>query len=117
MRTLLAVGLAALYIGTAAAESQLGVEVYPGARSAPEVAKVLKEKMRITALTYTTTDSVEKVSAFYRKQPVKEIGVGDKEGATFSGNAAMVTVQNPWMDMNTGKVNNDTLISIGKKKS
>ena len=114
MRTLFAVGLAALCIGTAGAESQLGVEVYPGARPAPEVAKVLKETMRITAMTYITTDSVDKVSAFYRKQALKESTGGDKEGAIFTGKAATVTVQNPWMDMKTGKVNTDTLLSIGK---
>lgn len=115
LRTLLAVGLAALCIETAGAESQLGVEVYPGARPAPEVARVLKEQMRLTVMTYTTSDSVEKVTAFYRKQPLKESAGADKEGATFSGKAVMVTVQNPWLDMKTGKVNTDTLLSIGKK--
>jgi hypothetical protein len=27
-----------------------------------------------------------------------------------------VTVQNPWLDMKSGKINNDTLISIVKRK-
>lgn len=33
----------------------------------------------------------------------------------FSGKGVMVTVQNPWMDMDSGKVMQDTLISIVKK--
>ena len=65
--------------------------------------------------TYRTSDPPAKVVDFYRKQPLKENPGGTKGSAGFSGDGVMVTIQNPWTDMKTGKTNNDTLISIGKK--
>ena len=100
---------------TAFAESQFGVEVYPAAKSDPEVAKMIKDTMKFNASTYRTTDSVEKVTEFYRKQKLKENPGTSKQGSGFMGNGVMVTVQNPWADMKTGKMNNDTLISIVKQ--
>jgi hypothetical protein len=71
--------------------------------------------MKLTAIAYRTADSVAKVAEFYRKQPLKENPGASKDGVLFMGKGVMVTVQNPWMDMKTGKVNNDTLISIVKQ--
>ena len=34
----------------------------------------------------------------------------------FYNDKVTVTVQNPWLDMKTGKINNDTLVSIVPKK-
>ena len=97
------------------AAKEHGVEVYPGAKPAPEVTQQLKEKMNLNAAAYRTTDSVDKVAAFYSKQPLKENPGRNKGGASFSmGDKVMVSIQNPWMDMVTGKVTNDTLISIVK---
>ena len=105
----------ALWAAQAVAESQHGVEVYPGAKADAEVAKMIKDTMKFNAATYRTSDSVEKVADFYRKQPLKENPGTDKKGAGFMGKGVMVTVQNPWADMKTGKMNNDTLISIVKQ--
>jgi hypothetical protein len=97
---------------TAFAAKEHGVEVYPGAKPAPEVTKQLKE---MNGVAYRTTDSVEQVASFYAKQPLKENPGRNKGGASFSmGDKVMVSIQNPWADMVTGKVSNDTLISIIK---
>ena len=105
-----------LWAAAAVAESQFGVEVYPGARPDAEVARQLKEAMKLDGKTYRTSDTVAKVAEFYRKQKLEEGPATSDKGAMFMGKGANVTVQNPWMDMKTGKVNNDTLISIVKKK-
>ena len=39
----------------------------------------------------------------------------DAVGYAYRRGEGTVTIQNPWMDMDTGKLNNDTLISIVKK--
>ena len=116
MKSIIAIGLATLFLSApAAADSQLGVNVYPGAKPAAEVAAQLKEAMKITAHTYRTTDSLEKVAQFYRAQKLKQMPGADKEQVGFTGPGVHVTVQNPWMDMKSGKLNNDTLISIVKR--
>ena len=117
MRKLIGIGsIAALVLSTpATAEVQHGVTVYPGAKPDPQVAAELKKAMKITAHTYRTGDSVEKVSQFYRSQKLKEMPGADTKQAGFMADGVHVTVQNPWMDMKSGKVNNDTLISIVKK--
>jgi len=98
------------------AESPFGVTVYPGARADPAVAAQLKKAMRIEGHTYRTADSVEKVAGFYRSQQLKEAPGTSKTGAMFTGKGVSLTIQNPWADMETGKLNNDTLISIVKGK-
>ena len=97
----------------AVAEQKHGVEVYPNAKPDADVAKQL-EKMNIkNGATYRSSDSATKVAEFYRKQSgLKEVGAGTDKGATFQGNKVMVTIQNPWLDMGTSKIVNDTLISI-----
>lgn len=114
MRNPALVALALLWAAQAIAESQFGVTVYPGARADATVTRDLKEKLSTNGFAYRTGDSVAKVAEFYRKQPsLKDMG-GDKESAGFTGGSVMVTIQNPWMDMSTGKMNRDTLISIVK---
>ena len=113
MRKAIAVGVFALFAGTAVAESQFGIEVYPGAKADAEVAKQLQEAMKIKGKTYRTSDPVAKVAEFYRKQKLEEAPGTSKTGAMFmSKGGANVTIQNPWADMKTGKMNNDTLVSI-----
>ena len=116
MKKVIASGVAALFLSLpAVAESQHGVTVYPGAKADANVAAQLKEAMKITAHTYRTPDSVEKVTQFYKSQKLKEMPGADKTQAGFMANGVHVTVQNPWMDMKSGKMNNDTLISIVKQ--
>ena len=114
MKKFIGIGLASLFVSAgAAAESQHGVTVYPGAKPAPEVAAELKKAMKIEAQTYRTSDSAEKVTQFYRTQKkLKEMPGADKQQSGFMADGVHVTVQNPWADMKTGKMNNDTLISI-----
>ena len=112
----IATGLVALLLSTQAlAEAQFGVTVYPGARAEPAVAAQLK-KMKLQGHAYRTTDSVDKVVSFYRTQPLKEGPVTTKNAAMFTGQGVSLTIQNPWMDMDSGKTINDTLISIVKSK-
>ena len=72
MKKVITIALFALMAGQAAAEAQFGVEVYPAAKADAEVAKQLKESMKIEAKTYRTSDAVPKVSEFYRKQKLTE---------------------------------------------
>ena len=111
---LLAAGLL-FWAAQAAAESKYGVEVYPAAKPDAAVTKSLEEKLKLkNAAAYRTSDSVAKVCEFYRKQGLKEAPGTRPEGAMFTGKGVNVTVQNPWMDMDSGKMNKDTLISIVK---
>ena len=107
---------ALLFAGAALAEKQHGIEVYPAAKADAEVAKQLKDTMKLNAATYRTTDSVEKVTDFYRKQKLKENPGTSKQGSSFMADGVMLTIQNPWADMKTGKITNDTLISIVGRK-
>ena len=116
MKRTIGIALVTLWVAHAGAESQHGVEVYPAAKADPQVAKMIKDTMKFDASTYRTGDPVAKVADFYRKQPsLKESPGTSKQGAGFMGQGVMVTIQNPWADMKTGKMNNDTLISIVKQ--
>ena len=100
----------------AIAEQKHGVELYPAAKADADTAKMIKDTMKFDAATYRTSDSVAKVTEFYRKQAgLKENPGTSDQGSGFMGKGVMVTVQNPWADMKTGKMNNDTLISIVKQ--
>jgi hypothetical protein len=103
-----------LFAAHASAESQFGVEVYPGAKHDAEVEKQVKQ-MASDAKTYRTTDSVAKVTAFYKGQKLEQQPGANPGGSMFMGKGVMVSIQNPWADMKTGKITNDTLISIVKQ--
>jgi hypothetical protein len=106
-----------LWAATAAAEQKHGVEVYPGAKADAKVSKQL-EKMNIKdGGTYRTSDGVKKVAEFYRKQAgLKEGPATSDTGAMFTGKDVMITIQNPWLDMDTSQKMSDTLISIVRNK-
>ena len=117
MKRKIMAGIAALCIGHAAAEQQFGVEVYPGAKPSPEVKEFLTKGLKMQGEAYVTADSVEKVTAFYAKQPgLKQNPGADKTQSGFTGNKVMVTVQNPWMETKSGKKMDSTLVSIVKQK-
>jgi len=117
LKKVIVAALAAGFIGSAAAAQHSGVEVYPAAKPAPEVAKVLKESMKLDAGTFITSDSVEKVTAFYKGQKgLTEQPGTSKQGAMFMGKGVMLTIQNPWLDMKTSQKQTSTLISIVKQK-
>jgi hypothetical protein len=99
------------------ADESFGVPVYPGAKFDAQATKVLKETIRINGFCYRTDDSVQKVAEFYKHQGLELSGDITKEGALYQTKTGVnVSIQNPWMDMNTGKMIKDTLISIVKLK-
>ena len=99
---------------TAGAEEKFGVKVYDGAKYDASTSKTLSESMSIHAACYRTNDGVAKVVAFYKKQAGLESMGESKEGAMFKKGDVDITIQNPWMDMKSGKMMKDTLISIVK---
>jgi hypothetical protein len=99
---------------TAGAEDKFGVKVYDAAEFDAATSKNVSESMSIKASCYRTNDSVSKVIEFYKKQPGLELMGGDKESALFKKGDVDITIQSPWMDMKTGKMMKDTLISIVK---
>jgi hypothetical protein len=102
----------AIMAGTGNAEERFGAVVYPGAKHDSGVSEFLKQMLPQSAA-YRTGDSVEKVVEFYKKQAgFTLVGPRMKEGAMFRKGTVDVTIQSPWMDAKTGKMMNDTLISI-----
>ncbi len=102
----------AIMVGVGNAEEKFGIVVYPGSKSESGTTEFLKQMSPQTAA-YRTGDSVDKVVAFYKKQPgFKLIGDASKEGAMFRKGKMDVTIQSPWMDTKSGKMVKDTLISI-----
>lgn len=90
--------------------------VYPGGTYDQQTSKVLKDMMKLDAACYRTKDSIAKVVEFYKEQDGLKLLNADKNGAFFRKRDIDVTVQSPWMDMKTGKMNKDTLISIVKTR-
>jgi hypothetical protein len=100
------------YAGIISATEKFGVTIYPGAKPDSEATKVVAQMSKGGGECYRTNDNLAKVTDFYKKQPGMEFIGGDKEGAMFRKGKVDITLQNPWMDMKTGKKNTDTLISI-----
>ncbi len=99
---------------TAGAEEKSGIKIYDGARYDASTSKTLSESMSINAACYRTNDKIAKVIEFYKKQPGVEFIGETKESAMFKKGNIDITIQNPWMDMKSGKMMKDTLISIVK---
>jgi hypothetical protein len=105
---------------SAAAEEQLGVAVYPGAKYDFIRTSVLAQNQSIRGAAYRTGDDLSKVAAFYRKQGLLFLKMGSpsKEHARFKkvNINVDVIVQQPWKDPQTGATMKDTLILILKEK-
>ena len=111
------VAISLLCICAVSADESFGVPVYPGAKFDAATSKVLKEKIHINGFCYRTNDSVQKVAEFYKNQGLELSGDMTKEGALYQTKAGVnVSIQNPWLDMNTGTMMKDTLVSIVKLK-
>jgi hypothetical protein len=119
-RTSVAAFVFMLCLSSAAAEEQLGVAVYPGAKFDQARTKLLKASLSVEGAAYRTNDDIAKVIEFYRKQGLLFLKVGSpsKESARFkkTDNNVDVVVQNPWKDPKTGAVVKDTLIMIYKQE-
>jgi amino acid permease len=105
------------------AEEKFGITVYPDAEFDASTTKVVSTMSSMVkgAACYRTKDSVAKVVEFYKKQSgLRNRGVSAQGGMFTKGSmeecmehgCTDVTIQSPWMDTKTGKMNNDTLISI-----
>jgi predicted transcriptional regulator len=100
---------------SAGAEEKFGIKVYDGAKYDASTSKSVSDAMHINASCYRTNDSVAKVVEFFKKQPGLNYMGGDKENGMFKKGDIDITIQNPWMDMKTGNMMKDTLISIVKQ--
>jgi hypothetical protein len=104
-----------LFVAAAYAGEKFGVQIYPGAKLDTAASKILKEQIGANGFCYRTNDSVQNVAEFYKKKGLSPMGDMRPEGAGFKTKTGVhVTIQNPWMDMETGKMIKDTLISIVK---
>jgi len=56
------------------------------------------------------------VVAFYKKEPGLEFMGESKEGAMFRKGNVDVTIQTPWMNMKTGQLMKDILITIVRRE-
>ncbi len=92
-----------------------GVPVYRGARLDAGETDFMKNA-GADGHFYRTGDNVEKVLAFYRKQPGLTCLGSDKNGGRFikeeSGQAVYVIVESPWQPSKGGAVSTDTKIYI-----
>lgn len=100
---------------SAVAEEKFGIKVYTNAKYDASLSQSVSESMSITAVCYRTGDSVIKVTEYYKKQPGMTYMGGNAEGAMFQKGEIDVTIQNPWMDIKTGAMMKDTLITIVRK--
>jgi hypothetical protein len=109
--------LSLLFTSAVSADELFGVQVYPGAKLDVAASKVLREQITVNGSCYRTNDSVKKVAKFYEKQGLKLAGDITEDSAIYRTNTGVnVTIQNPWLDLNTGAMMHDTLISIVNTK-
>jgi len=116
--TLILIVLCAVASG---AEERFGVKVFTGAKPDKDTSAWLSEAFSAEAFCYRTSDNLNKVMEFYKKESGLEFmgkgKEGDKEGAMFKKGDVDITIQNPWMDMKTGQIiTKETLITILKYK-
>lgn len=102
-------------LSLAGAEENFGIPLYNSASYDAQTSKRISDSMQIEAYCYQTADSSSRAIEFYKKQPgLKFVGIGDKNGVFKKGDINL-TIQSPWMDMKSGKLNQGTLISIVKQ--
>jgi hypothetical protein len=118
-KTCMAVIVFLVCISSAAAEEQLGIAVYPGAKYDPVRTRLLRESLSAQGAAYRTSDDISNVIAFYRKQGLLYLKAGGsaKELARFkkADTGVDVVIQSPWRDARSGAMMTDTLILIIKK--
>lgn len=113
---IMVLAVTALAAAVLVAEEKFGVKVYEGAKADKETSAAVSEAFSMEAFCYRTADGLEKVVAFYKKEPGLEFMGESKEGAMFRKGNVDVTIQTPWMDMKTGQLMKDTLITIVRRE-
>lgn len=118
--------------GAALDPAQAGIPVYPGAKADAGASAFVRDSLNMTGSAYRTNDDVAKVTAFYdRQNGIRKMPGASREQALFSAGCKaefnpylkkdmqkcgyQVTIQNPWTDMKSGKLVQDTLITIVKQ--
>jgi hypothetical protein len=100
-------------------ESVAGIQLYPGASSSnvEDSEKVIKSTGYPIAVCRHTTDSLDKVVAFYRNdKQLSPMGAPSKDNAGFFNKAgASMSINSPWMNMKTFQMTNGTMICIASK--
>jgi len=113
--------------------AKAGIPVYQGAKPDAATTEFVRSSLGVEGAAFRTTDALAKVADFYGKQAgIKPMAEPTKDSAAFLAGCKdeyneilkknmsrcgyHVTVQNPWMDMKTGKMVNDTLITIVKQE-
>ncbi len=93
-----------------------GVPVYQGARLDANETDFMRKNAGADGHFYRTGDKVEKVLAFYTKQPGLTCLGSDKNGGRFikeeDGQTIYVIVESPWQPSKGGAVSRDTKIYI-----
>lgn len=116
MAAVLSVAFFFAVAGTAFAGDMLGIPVYPGAVIDRDTSTLLTKGLKLKGAAYRTDDPIEKVIDFYKvNKKLKPVDIGEEE-AMFRRGKVSLTIQSPWMDMQTGQEMTDTLISIVGKK-
>jgi hypothetical protein len=105
----------------AGAESVAGIQLYPGASSSNVEGSenFIKSSGYRTAVCRHTTDSLDKVVAFYRNdKQLSPMGEPSKDNAGFSNKGgASMSINSPWMNMQTFQMTNGTMICIASKNA
>jgi len=101
---------------TGLCEERFGVPVYPGATYDAAISDFEVKNLHVEAACFRTKDPLAKVADFYKGQKqVKSVSLPDQQNAMVRfNNGADVTLQSPSMNMSTGTMMQDTLISIVK---
>ena len=114
--------------GTTFNPEEIGITVYPGAAYDEETTRFLRQTMACNGAAYQSNENARTIAEFYGRTGFKIIHSDDKEvllkrckeeyneflKKTISTGECDVeiTLQNPWKNMNTGKLIQNTLISI-----
>jgi hypothetical protein len=107
-RTIVAAVLVLACVALAFGEEQLGVVVYPGAKYDEAQTTLLRKALHVRGAAYLTNDDIRSVIAFYRKQGLLFLKIGDSQSelARFkkTDTDVDVVVQKPRKAPHTGAV-------------
>jgi hypothetical protein len=100
-------------------ENVVGIRLYPGASNSNVEGSenVIKSSGYPIAVCRHTTDSLDKVVAFYRNdKQLSPMGEPSKDNAGFFNKAGVsMSINSPWMNMKTFQMTNGTMICIASK--
>src|SRR5574340_602116 len=117
----LAVGLGVLTMTFASlrpvrAAEHFGVQIYGSARLDSGETAFLRDAAGVDGYFYRTSDSVEKVLAFYRKHAGLTALGSDASGGKFTkeadGRTVYVNIDSPWQPSKGGELSRDTRIVV-----